>query len=340
MYNQYFLLVSINDEYDAEGDFLLNEGIYALYFHKGKQEVRCTFIHKEYDFTLDMSANHVSFLGYDLVTVGRLRLEPDISFWRDERLVLNGSIETDYMIFNYLPLTDFKGTFTIAPDTMSNIHFTWGDVYQITGDMSFEGKRPVEIKLMITDLDLQNCDSFGGIMAPKEVAGLAQGRIQISGPVHNPQIEGYMSSGEGRFKQFDFKKITVNFSGDRYMLALKDSKIHHSDNVFHLLGQVDFTKENIFHDIYLESSERLILWRGWDLSKNIADDTITLKKPLMNNVNLNVRGVFQSDSEREKGTSQSELSLDYDYRKDQRISISFEEEADDEMISLKHKTTF
>ncbi len=331
--------VRVNNEYISDGDFLLNQGIYSITFRKEKQEVSCKLVHEGYDIKLDMSLNHVSFLGYDLVMVGHLELEPDISFWREERMVLNGTIETDYMIFNYMPLKDFKGTFTISPDKMSNIDFSWSDVYQITGDVSFENKCPVDIKLNVRDLNLENCDSFGGIVMPKEIAGVIEGRVQIQGPAGNPQVEGYLRSGEGRFKQFDFKKITVNFSGGRYMLDLKDSKVYRSENVFYLVGRVDFTKKNIFHDIYLESSEKLILWRGWDLSKNIADETITLKKPLMENINLNVRGVIQHD-EGEKREGQGEVSLEYDYRKDKRISISFEEDEDDEIVSLKHKVTF
>lgn len=330
----------INDTYDAEGDFLFNEGIYSFLFKKGKQEVRCSFVHDNYEISLDISLNHVTFLGYDFVTVGQLQFEPDIAFWRDGILKLNGSLKTDYMIFNYKPLKDFSGTFTFEPGRLSNMTFKWGNVYEMVGNLTYEDPKTVNIEVIVDGLDLANSDSFGGIMIPDNIEGEVYGRVNIEGAAENPAIEGYINTSEGRFNAFKFKKVSIHFRGDRYFLSLYDSKLYRSDSVFYLRGAIDFTKKNVFHDLLLESSEKLILWRGWDLSKNEIDDKISLKKSLSDNVNFNVEGAFRSDEQDDRTQRESEVSLEYNYQNDQSIRISFEEDVEDEIISLKHQIRF
>ncbi|MBU1862664.1 MAG: hypothetical protein KKH94_03245 [Candidatus Omnitrophica bacterium] len=161
--------LTINDDYVSEGDFSFNEGIYTIFFKKANQEVQCQFLHTDYVMKLNITLNHVSLLDYDFVTVGYIELEPDVSFWRDQALVFNGTIETEYMIFNYTPLNDFKGTFTLYADAVRNIHCSWGKAYALTGNINFNEPREMDGLFTITDLNLQDCESFGGYVIPNDI---------------------------------------------------------------------------------------------------------------------------------------------------------------------------
>jgi len=332
--------IIINNEYTAKGEFLINKGEYSIYVSKEEQQIHCYLIHSNYSFKINLMLNHVKLSGYDFVTVARIELEPDISFWRDEQLVMNGTIDTDYMIFNYAPLNDFQGSFTISPHTISDIDLTWGEVYRASGEIVIDEPRSLNGELSITDLDLGACESIIGYVMPKEIDGIINSRVLILGEVENPTIEGHVRSGPGRFKALSFKKVIINAFGNRNKLTFQDSKIFRSDNVFYLVGTLDFTKKNIFHDVVLESGEKIILWRGWDLSKSIGGDTFSLKRKVTDTINLNVEGAFRSDDFEDSSSGEGAVSLEYKYEDDQSISLSFEEEESDEAVTLKHTLTF
>ena len=105
---------------------------------------------------------------------------------------------------------------------------------------------------------------------------------------------------------------------------------------------MDFTKKNIFHDLVIESNEKMVLWRGWDLSKQTGEDAFILKRKVSENVDFNLESAFRSQTAADKDDSSREtaLSLQYNYEKDQSFSLAFEEDTEAEVLSLKHKVTF
>jgi len=329
----------INDEYSAHGRFSFQDGQYNLTVGKGKQEVTFDFMHENYNLSLDLALQHISFLNYDFVTVGRLKLEPALQFWTDNKLIMNASIETDYMIFNYTPLNDFRGTFTISPRTISKMDFTWGDVYSVTGELNLDKPRSIDVVMSVDGLDLSNYESLGGIQLADGLETIIQGRVNINGPMRNPQIEGFIRSEKGQYREFIFDKAAINFYGDRYILDLKDSKMYRNDKVYYMRGKIDFTKKNVFHDVLMESSEKIILWHGWDLSKNVGDDTIKVKHAITDDLDLSLRGKYGGEYHDEEGYSQG-ASLEYEYNDDQSLSVSFEDAENDETVALKHSIQF
>lgn len=331
--------MTINDVYTARGHFSLNDGIYRVSVAKDDQEVTIDFSHDDYNLTLDLALEHISFLNYDFVTVGRIKLEPALQFWTDNKLIMNGSIETDYMIFNYMPLSDFSGTFTFSPQRISKMQLAWGEVYSLSGVIDLDAPRSVDIVLAVDGLDLSQQEPFGGLALTKDLDATIQSRVMINGPLSNPQVEGFIRSDQGRYRVFDFSKAAINFYGDRYILDLKDSKLYRDDKVYYLEGEIDFTKKNIFHGVRMTSSEKIILWQGWDLSKDIGEDTIKVKRALTDDVALNLEGSYGGRATDERGYEQG-ASLEYKYRDDKSLSFSFEDTDTSEGISLKHRIQF
>jgi hypothetical protein len=331
--------MTINDVYTARGDFSLSDGKYRFIVGKGNQAVTIDFRHENYSMTLDLALDHISFMNHDFVTVGRVKLEPALQFWTDNKLIMNGSIETDYMIFNYMPLSDFSGTFTLTPEAISKMDFSWGDVYSLTGQVKLDEPRSVDIALSVNDLDLREKNTLGGLELAKDLEATVHSRVLFNGPVSNPQIEGFIRSDKGRYRVFDFNRASVNFYGDRYVLDLKDSKLYRGDKVYYLEGKIDFTRNNIFHEVRVTSSEKIILWHGWDLSKDLREDTINVKRALSGDVALRLRGTYGSHRDDEREYEQG-ASLEYKYQNDKSLSFSFEDTDQSEGISLKHRIRF
>ncbi len=67
--------------YSMSGDFSVEKGEYKLAFIKGKQVIEVEMRHDNYDISMFLDLKHLSLFGYDLVVVGKVTLEPDISFW-------------------------------------------------------------------------------------------------------------------------------------------------------------------------------------------------------------------------------------------------------------------
>jgi hypothetical protein len=329
----------INDHYTATGDFSFLEGTYTLIVRRKDQDLRLHFVHDDYTLKIEFALNHISFLNYDFVTVGTLTLTPALQFWTDKKFIMNAVVETDYMIFNYTPLNDFKGTFTLTPHTMEKMKLQWGNVYELTGNINLDEPRSVDIVLTIAGLNVSNYENFGGIELAKNLEAVIEGRTTFIGPLSNPQIEGYIRSSAGKYKVFDFDKALISFYGDRYILEFKDSKLFRNDKTFHVKGKIDFRQPNIFHDVYMESSERIILWRGWDLSKQVGDSTINVKRQIADGVDLSLHGKYRSSASDESRVHQG-ASLDYRYEDDQTISLSFEDADSDEMVALIHRIKF
>ncbi len=196
------------------------------------------------------------------------------------RFLLKGAIQTDYLIFNYAPLDDFKGNFAVSFDRLSDVNVSWGDVYRAVGTVEFGESKQIEGELFVDNLNLADHESIWGYLIPDFIQGKVNSVVKFHGDAHNPQIDGFIRSGVGKFMDLEFKKTLLNFSGDRKLLTMGSAKIYRTNSSLDLRGSVDFTKTNIFHDLYLESSEKIILWRGWDLSKREEDDSVFLKKRL------------------------------------------------------------
>ena len=123
------------------------------------------------------------------------------------------------------------------------------------------------------------------------------------------------------------------------MLVLKDSKIYHSSDIFSLKGRIDFSKKNIFNDLVLESSSQIILWQGWDMTRKVGEDIIKIKKALSPNVDLNLHGAYSSSNGESTSLSQG-ASLEYNYENDHSLSIAFEDDDYEDIVSLKHRFSF
>lgn len=328
-------------DYNLSGTFDLKKGLYLLKFEKGKQAVEIDFSHEDYKLDLDLGLKHVDIFDYDVVTIGKVSLEPDIRFWRNGEYIFNGEISTEYMIFNFMPLNDFHSDFVLSPEGIKDIKAHWGEEYYAEGNIKFNDDPQLDMTFQVKELDLSSIDRIGPFPLSDAVDAVISSKIHFLGEADAPRIDGEIRSLNGRVGALDFDKILMHFSGDRHLLGMYDSKIYRSGAIFEMKGNIDFSKRNIFQDLVIESNEKIVLWRGWDLSKNLDRDTFSLKRKVADNVDLNVKSAFRSNDAGVDSQRETALSLEYSYENDQSFSLSFEEnDKEEEILSLKHKITF
>ncbi len=249
---------------------LLSDWTTRLKFSKGNERYDIRFSLRDVEVNLDLNADHMQIYDFDLVTMTHVMFRPKSDSWNAGSLVFDARLSTDYFIFNYAPLDDFKGSFVLSSEGIRNLTLMWGKGYKMEGEIIF-GKPPLlALDIEASKIVLSETMKFGFHQLPENLSGMMDGKISIRGEAQQPEIQGRLSISSGGVKNLTFDHVSMNFFGNRHYLKLKDSKISKGSRMFYVKGDVDFSSSNIFSGIEVISEDHLPVWRGRDMRMESA----------------------------------------------------------------------
>lgn len=258
--------VVVNESIKAGAELDFQDHRYKFHGERGRRRASGSLEVKEGYLELSFSMDHAKIAGFDVVTFARVKLKPEQAILGEANLFLDGEIVTDYLVFDYKPLRDFKGTFKLVDNRIQNIDCTWGKGFGLGGSIDLLKPFLVDLVVRIEDVSVSEITELGPYLLPVDIQGKLGGRIEFRGEAQNPAISGNISVRDGKFERLGFDGIFINFIGSRSFLKLKDSKIVRGKTSYAIKGTVDFSLNNVLQDVRVTSEDRLVVWKGSDLS--------------------------------------------------------------------------
>ena len=261
----------INDMYQASGRFDSKNRTYEIKWGREGERYEAAFSMADFLWMLTVKLDHYQFFDFDVVTSAVIRLEPDDSKWHGGEHVFQAEMKTDYLIFQYHPLRDFKATAKLSARGIDEFLAHWGQVSELRGRLSFEAVPKAEAVLRVAPLELNALAALGIHPLPQSLEGTFEGQLEIKGPLENPNLNGAFAVSRGSICSFKYDQASMNFSGQLPYLILNDSKGWVGKNSFKLSGGLDFKLGNFLEGVKIESSENIVLWRGLELSSSLKE---------------------------------------------------------------------
>ena len=94
----------------------------------------------------------------------------------------------------------------------------------------------------------------------------------MDGALARPEIRGDFRIKGGVIGKLSYDRALIYFRGFPPYLALYDSKILKGRTTLRLNGALDLSLKNMFHGVEIRAADRLVIWRGWEISKAPGGD--------------------------------------------------------------------
>ncbi|GEM_PF-2273126 len=262
---------TLNQIYHGSGEFNSKKNAYWMEIDYDNQRFKLDFSFKGLFAKLQVKLDHFNISGFDLVTFATIYLKPFEEEWKKGNHIFDAQIQTDYLIFHYQPLRDFKGTAKLSLQGIHDLTANWGNVSRLTGEIQF-GKVPeTNLHLLLGPISVEEFEYLGTHPLPVSLAGKLNGKMDVRGPLNNVDLNGAFTISDGRIGSLHYDNAVINFGGHLPYLMLKDSKILKGKNTFGLKGGFDFSLKNFMKGIQIDNSEHVIIWRGLELSSELED---------------------------------------------------------------------
>ena len=266
----------INDLYETSGQFNIEKGIFRIQTKHQKERLEFDFSMGDFAWRLNFKLDHFNLFGFDLVTYATLELAPHEETWRKGVHIFEAHLKTDYLIFQYQPLRDFKASARLSVDGLDGILAEWGNVSELRGKIAFGRIPEADLVLRAGPVSLSEFDSFGA--HPISLHGVFEGKLGIRGPLERPDLDGTFTIEKGMAGSLKYDRAIVNFSGQLPYLTLKDSKIWKGKNSFLLKGGFDFALPNFLEGVQVDNVEHIVIWKGLELSSEFVDSAFAARK--------------------------------------------------------------
>ena len=233
--------------------------------------------------------HHAQVSGLDLVTSLKLHLNPVPA--GGEPWKFRAGYETDYFILEFVSFEDLKGGFEISPSGLHDLTGTWGKIFNLQGDVNLRGGKPEEdVTVYVKGFDLKKVQEFAAKPLPKSLAGLLDGKLKIEGAPQRPEITGKFTIKDGALGKVSYDLGFVQFHGFPPYLALEDSRILKGRATFFLNGALDLSLENMLHGVELQTADKIILWKGWEVTRADTGADFEIEHPFSKLPTLTLKG--------------------------------------------------
>src|SRR3989338_628883 len=263
--------LSINGLYDASGEFDLKQGIYRIDVEHENQRFGVEFFLKNFDWQLVFKLDHFKLFNFDLVTYATAHLKPNEEAWQKGLHIFDMDIKTDYLIFQHQPLRDFRGSGHLSVNGIDRIAAQWGNVSKLEGKVSFGADPQGDLVLRAGPVSLSEFKSFGSHPLSFSLNGTLEGKLEAAGSLNQLDFTGAFNIENGRAGDLKYDRAVINFLGQLPYLVLHDSKIIKGKNSFVLKGGLNFASPNFLESIQVDSSERVVIWKGMELTSQSKD---------------------------------------------------------------------
>jgi hypothetical protein len=256
-------------------------------------------------FQLTFEADHFDFWGLDLVARGTARFQP-VSTWDDQPWRFQGKFTTDYFVLEYEPFENFKGHFTLVSPGRLSFGGGWGRVFETGGEVDLSRPSAVgEAWLRVRGFDLAKVHDFARRPLPKALKGTLQGKLKIRGHFDRPEVIGNFRVKKGMIGKMDYDRAIIQFRGFAPYLPLRDSKVLRGRSAFTLAGALDLSLDNVFHGMRIETTEKLVIWKGVSAFARSGEGGLEIDAPAgLPDLNLGVSSGSNHESDRADGEQQ------------------------------------
>lgn len=299
-----FLINSLNFDggYIGEGEFNLSSGEYQVSIEKGMERVVVASNLRGLEFSFFLQLNHIKIYGLDLVTQAHINLRSIPSRWQERRFKFMGEFETDYFILAHEPFDDLKGVFEVGMSGIKKIDASWGESFNLGGQITFKNGVP-NSKLIATvkDFDLSRVQKMTSKTISKKMEGLLEGKLIIEGELEKPEIIGIFNVKNGRWGKFYYDYGILQFRGYPPYLPLYESKALKGRSTFYLRGALDLSLSNMIYGIRLETPEKMVVWRGWDVVTRAEEHGLALDRSSeQEGISLQVKAMDNSKASKDE----------------------------------------
>ena len=287
--------------YQGKGTVDFSNGDYDFWLEREKRRFHLHSNISREEFETDFKLDHASIEHLDWVVSGKARFRPLAKRHGDSGPRFQGEVRTDYLIVEFQPLQDFRGTFELSPEAMDTIDFRWSGVFYLGGRILFRGGEPREdLVLRVGGLSLAAVRELGSRPLPRNLSGILEGKLKLRGELSHPEIQGYFTIKEGTLDKLDFDRAIIQFQGFSPYLQLYDSKVFRGRNVLKMVGAINLKLQNLFHGIQIRGPDHLVIWKGMSFYWKEGESAIQGEKSLGKKVAMGVElgaGVSESQSQ-------------------------------------------
>lgn len=273
--------IHLPDGVEGKGSLDFHTGDYRFHFEKGRQRLSVVSNLRGLDFRLQVDLNHLKLYGADIVTRASIRLIPASRVFEDRPWRFYGELQTDYLILESTPFDDFRGEFEAGPFGLRDLRATWGKSFSAEGDMRLREDGPeVKLSVAVRDFDLRTVREFWNRPLPANFGGRVDGKLQIEGAIPQPEVTGHFRVRDGSFGRLDYDSGVIRFRGFVPYLPLEESKIMRGRMSLDLVGALDFSLENMFYGVRVQTGDKLVLWKGWALNTSAEEGDLEIDPSL------------------------------------------------------------
>ncbi|MFH1847780.1 MAG: hypothetical protein ABH825_01010, partial [Candidatus Omnitrophota bacterium] len=253
---------------------------------------------------------------------------------------LRVELYTQNLIVNYKPFKEIKGSFVFKScDELLIDSVELGREYKFSGSVDLKGPYGIKASLELNGGNLSDWAMFFPTAGQDVLSGIIFGKIDIEGPLKNPVTQGRLEFRDGNIQDVSFDVINIKVAGQGPLLTVSDSRIFKEGGFLIIHGVIDLRKlggKGIFKDLQVETDQRVIVWDGWDVTKDIDTSEVTLRKDISNEFRVNFKGYTERD--REGYDRKNEIGLDYKMEKDDSLNVRMRE--DGTFVGVEHRVKF
>lgn len=276
-----FPILELPRGYKGKGEIQFATGDYDFWFESQRRRFHLQSNLNESQFETEFHLDHASINNLDVVVLGNVRFSPLPKKKDEAGPKFKAELRTQYLIVQYQPLQDFKGSFELNPDGVQKIDVEWGGAFHLKGKILFRGAEAKEdLLLQIDGYPLESLREFAGRPMPENLRGTLEGKLKLRGDPARPEIQGYFTVKDGMIEKLDYDRAVIEFRGFPPQLRLYDSKVFRGRSTLMMTGVIDLRLDNLFHGIRIQRSDHLIIWKGMNVYWEGDNSTIQGEKPL------------------------------------------------------------
>jgi len=333
----------VNDSFNINGgiDLAAKSSKFVMQSKAGLIEVTSTISQKK-GLSIDAKLSHVNLFGLDVLS--QIYINTSLHRPGNSPEILRGSLKTQNSILNYKPFQEIQARWVLKENELFITRFSLGDAYKLSGMFNLDAPYNMDLNLAVKNAFLEDWLIFAEPDSdqPRPLSGVANGQMSIKGPLKEAVSSGRFEVRNGNIQEVKFNVMNFNLDGKGPILLVADSKMVKEGGFLLMDGEINMRKlgkRNIFEDIKIETDQRVIVWEGWDISKDIYTSEVNLEKDVSEDFKVNLKtytsaGNDNTDPDRKR----SEIGLDYKIQKDDSINLRMKE--DSAFMGVERKIKF
>jgi len=289
--------------------------------------------------SLNADVRHWGLGAVDLSTSVKLEIECKE---KSENPVITGSLDTEGTIINYKPSKELSMQFAFRRNAIEILGLKWGRTFRLVGKLGLESPNYIEAIALLDGTRFEEFTTFGGEGLQRAISGTVKGRLEIEGPLDTCVSQGHITARNGNIGTIYYENAVIHLIGKGPLVTIGDSRIYRETGYLLLNGEIDLRnmgKRNMFENVVVKTDDQSIVWDGWDISKQPADETVSLKKRITEELEIGFTTPIESENILEEDAEkESELELKYRLKGNDNLKMELKDK--EGFVGVEHKIKF